>query len=696
MTARISCFKSIAVRPAFLKNSLGRSWPFAVWYSIALFIIMPLAHMMAQSDLVERYSSPEYVLSGNSRAKMLERFASDLEGYYYLTLVTLIAIGIMAGLAAVRYLMSRRSAYFYHSLPISRYELFASSVLSHLATMLIALAINLVLTSIVYSAFGFMTLYGEFLVLVLKALMYAVLFFAITVFAGMLTGQTYAAIAALVYILGILPALYYTVKAIVEHSYTFTTDLIPTAWLRFTSPVVRLLYSEDIPLTVSGVIVTVVATVAVLVGAYFVYRARRSEMSGSPVVFDKLAEVARCLFFFPLVFFTGVVFDAIAGEMWRYIGYVIGALVGTMAANLMLYRNPKLMLRGWKKSIVCFVAFLAVWFTFGMGVISFDRVLPPAGRVEEVEFSIGGETYATDDEELIALALEMTRKNMDAYYEDVNTEIVYTEDLLLKEVPITEYVDSIVYVPWSYYTRITFKTKLGLTNTKGFSINDIDSARKFFSAYLSSGAYVEYMTERLELAAEKHVDYGYVDFGIGYVSDHLDIEESVMRELLAALRLDMTDEDYFESPVIATLTAYAALPDGRGRQYMAFPLRTGDERTMAALKEYTDHAKPMCTVEGLVEAFYEQSSGVAIEVIHGEKTVTYTDKAEIIAILEASTKLTNDYARATLEVGYSDINFGVCLMMNVKGETAQGYDYTFGTSFIKGMVPDFVLEDFGE
>ncbi len=217
ITAR-SSFDIKRVMPAY-KNLLRRYRGNIVFYTAITFLFFTLQYILSLLEYNER------VFAGGSDRWRLFGPAGIMNGLSVAFFVTaVIAMSIVAAVDIFGYMQNRRSVDVYHSLPLTREELFAAHAAAGITQIWLPLGINFLIVAVV----SISAPVGGFLPTIIEMFCWMAMTFAIfslTVFAAVQVGTQFDTVLFSIGLNGVLPALYLTVLMLGEaFLYGFVMD----------------------------------------------------------------------------------------------------------------------------------------------------------------------------------------------------------------------------------------------------------------------------------------------------------------------------------------------------------------------------------------------------------------------------------------------------------------------------------------
>lgn len=414
MTAKRLSHKSNIVTARYIGYKLKHSWTVMLICFITLFFIINVSFMLSSKDLM--LAQKKDILSGTST------FVYKTENFFTGDTVALILVGcclaVVVGCHSLSYMNNKVSAGFFHSLPEKRSGHFIASLVTATADFIIPFVANILILTIITAAKGL--LYKFVGVLILKMLFIVIFSYlsilAVCYVAGMLTGTTAIHGIFTLYLIFILPALEFFYLNWIK-----TDFLSVEAWNILLnngiilSPAFRifgvcnLLFSESSTYAVASLVIELIMIPAELILAFVLYKKRRIESSGTPIIYRKLSDIVKYSAIILMSLIGALFFRSIGNGMsWLIFGFCSGAVITFMIMNTVLNRTSKLMFKGLKGLGVC-VALAAVSIAVAQTGFfgTLDYIVPTS---EKIYITIGGNEYNLTDEDKIEEFRDIMKK----------------------------------------------------------------------------------------------------------------------------------------------------------------------------------------------------------------------------------------------------------------------------------------------
>lgn len=411
-----------SVRP-FFGFVLRQNWQHLALYTILALLVMFIPCLLSFADGIPDFhsynSSAEYVLG---MMDSLNKIAVCLSG----------VIGIFAGMSAVGYINSKAHVGCWHSFPISRTKLYLIETGVRAIYYGIAILTGFVSAHILAAVFfgvGIAGMSMVFLTGLLQAVSCFMLVYSVTLFAGGLCGTAPMRFIMLC-IISFLPVALYALGVylvsdgmmgqgvnLYESFYTSDEYLqvicLPYRAILFTG------LEDNRPALMCLLLIPEAALY--YVGGLLLHKYRKSEMSGTTIVWKPVFAVVKYAILFTCglfgMFAIGSEYVTGNGGVLRAVlGTFIGLIVAFMLMNAILYKSSRAMFRGIKPFLVCAAVTLAVVFLVPLnvtGLIGRDYSASAVKRLEIDSYDLAF-TDREKIENLMTLMLEKERVDLPA------------------------------------------------------------------------------------------------------------------------------------------------------------------------------------------------------------------------------------------------------------------------------------------
>lgn len=423
MQSKISSFKLLD--KALLKRNLTRFWPFTAVYTFFILWMMPgIEYFDLKLSYFETTS---------------ERTRSFLRDVLYdqttIALWTAFFACIILALCVFGYLQSERSCYFYHSLPVTREQLFFTSLASGLIMLYVPNLIAFALSIIVASSFSISAVGAVstwFLIICVEELF----FLSFATLCMIMTGNSVVSVFIYVIFNFLAEVMIYPINGIYSNQYYgINNDFIrlpgnslgiiyPTAYaghLRAVIDEYNVYYVEHL-----GTVLGTYAVAAVILFALslLIYNKRKSENSGDIIAIRFLRPLFRWGFGISLsLLLTWMINDSVfpynnfslAKQIANGTLFVILAFVGYIAAEMIMMKSVRVI----KKLGFRLVVFSAVMIVGSTVMTTVGRKaslkVPEVSDIETVAVNLEYRGTDFSNPEAIEMAVAMHQYLVDNY-----------------------------------------------------------------------------------------------------------------------------------------------------------------------------------------------------------------------------------------------------------------------------------------
>ena len=690
--------------PKFFANSLKKSWTNFLLYFIVCFFSFPVPIMISTS-------SAYYYPNGEVKFEyIVERVLDMLGDLHMVSIFVAAAIAIFAGCAATKYLNSKTSAYFYHSLPIKREALYFSRVSIGVINYICALALS--------SAIGALVIllrigYADEIALailstVLYSLLVFLLFFFVTVFVGMFCGTGAVQFVMCGVVLFFVPATLLSYLFIVDQF----TAYIDTSWyieelLMYTSPAMRIFYIFDYPLAVWESVLWVVLAAALAVFSIFVYRKRGNENAGNPIVFSKVAIFAKYAIMVPATIALGIWFGEMGGGLWQIFGFAAGALLCSMLLNSIFQKNARAMFKGVRGLIIFCVVFGLCYVGAAFDVLGTDSYIPGNNLISKVELKIEGQNYGsyTDKELIDSLKADLERHMKSRGNTDLNKPSGYISYADVIKVPYDENVSYDLVCKSRISVQVIYHSKFGLPIAKYYGGIDRDMLSDTLRALADSDEFEKNMYPFLSLRGANDYENVALPSIRKYVHNGMNLEYKDFPELFNIYKNDLGDVSYesFQYPQVGYIEKTIRDEGYYYRSRFEFPIMMNSDKTLDLLLDGRDVYDLYLGAIHSVNVYRVYDEKDVKGGIDKESCVTFTDEKDIREILSSIANATDNYdMNVFCEYDYRYlVEIRYFYDAEKYDEKYGGYDFNPNwlgpvSYFINGKVPAFVEAKLGE
>ncbi|WP_346704829.1 hypothetical protein [uncultured Agathobaculum sp.] len=422
-----------------LGDSLRRNlWGFVLggvgfFFSLLLPVLMTMQRALeTRAHQLQQY--PDLVDQDWQSA--LSAVSSLLGGGNPFVKTTFVVMAIVCGVAMFAYLHARQKVDFYHSLPISRTQLFVNNYLTGVifavSTYVVMLAIALACTFAM--GFGAAVDWSAIGGAVLSHLIVFLLLYALTVLTTVVCGNTVIALLLLAWVM-LSPMLVYMLYSGLCNKFyqTYTMQSVNMKAVFHLSPLVqffsldglhyeRVEYVEQTS-ALGLLLVYLVVAVAVTVLSWYLFRIRKSERAGVALAFMPAKLPIKVYMCLVMGVAFGLVFNMIAGDFWFWVGLVLGTVLFHWIVEMIYAFDFHAIFAKPVHLAAILVVLFAGTLCMKFDVTGYDTWLPDRNSIQAVSISGSAEEKLTGADNIDAvyqLAEMGTQVNQGALYEEGN------------------------------------------------------------------------------------------------------------------------------------------------------------------------------------------------------------------------------------------------------------------------------------
>jgi ABC-2 type transport system permease protein len=454
MTSKTSLFNK-----GIFKSTLRRYMWGAVLYSIILFMTTSLVILLG----VDKDDS-WYLMAERGTPLILDNF------YLFIPVIISCFVPTIVALLVYRFLHSKKTSVFVHSLPVSRTANYISTVLAALTLMAAPIIINgIILVILSLGGYGGFFDVTSCLIWTGVNLLTIFLMFSISTFAANLTGNSFAVVGlnGLIHCIAIILAgAFSALASCFIYGYCEVNALLnkSTEW-NFVAYVIKI--SNDLGFKKAPdfdwlrlVIMIALAAVFYIFG-WLLYKKRRMETAEDVAAFKCLNPIYKYLVTFVASLGSFAIFSYMMGER-PIVPIIVTAIVSFVvyfAAEMILRKSFKVWNR-YKGYLVFAAAFCGMICIFAFtGFFGYETRVPDISKIDSVAIY---EYYYQAD------APWLDNEDVKAYTLAVHKEMVEKENIYI----IKEHREN-----YNYNTamHIRYKLKNGKTMVRRYPINQVES-----------------------------------------------------------------------------------------------------------------------------------------------------------------------------------------------------------------------------
>lgn len=351
---------------------------------------------MPVSDIETRYGEMVrmgFMTKEDYHLRIKEIFDMLLGGdgaFSILFMISVFALAFFSVLSLTSFMRDKSSVDFYHSMSVSRGEIY----LAHFITAFLNSAIAVILSQTV----GLLAMsliakdpaytFGEMLLLQLPvlftALLYLALFIAIALLSAVISGTVFSTVISFLFINFAIPA---TVLAVaLSGSQLFNTDFLDYLSHRpqiypYSSPFIRYSFGiseEALPHTARTFILMFLSVVAFILLGLFLYSRKKNENSLHPFAFPAFKFPFKAIVLFDAILLGTTFFEAITNSfLWALIGGFIALFFGFIFINAFFNKSFAGVLKKSREMVYILVITLVLGAVFVADVFGIYHIPEP-------------------------------------------------------------------------------------------------------------------------------------------------------------------------------------------------------------------------------------------------------------------------------------------------------------------------------
>lgn len=378
MTPSRLFFNSSVIR----QNLRQHGW-IGIIYTLALLFALPLQMFM--------YSDP------NAKPQTVQNLffiGGEIQMLFAVT------VPVAAGLFLFRYLQAKMPSDLYHSLPLRREHQLVSHTLSGLILLLVPVWLTAIVSAIVQPLGSNMYIYSVADVgkwcLTLSIL--TLFLFIFSVFVGICTGQTMLQ-GAVIYILLLLPAamLHLFNEHFGLYLYGYPRWYGTMSHIEVWSPLLHMIYVKTNAFSATALWLYSALTVLLFALSVMLYRRRHGEKAGQAIAFTYFNPLFKAGFMLCAMLISGTYFAQLKQQQtgWIIFGYLAGALIGYIAAEMIIRKTWQILNRGLPLQFAGYALLLSLLLYIPVsGITGYESRVPAADKVVAV---YAGNSYSSND-----------------------------------------------------------------------------------------------------------------------------------------------------------------------------------------------------------------------------------------------------------------------------------------------------------
>lgn len=317
-----------------------------------------------------------------------------------LQLLTII-LAIVCGISGFYYLQSKKKVDFYHSLPVKRESLFASSYVVGIAIYVIPYLFSLAISFVIAGANG--AFQSDVWAMALKTfganiLSYSIIY-TVVIIAVLLTGQFIVSILACGVFFAYGPMVAILISSLAGtyfntyYEYHSFSDTILFKCSPFSAYVNMLGSLNDGKLGVSTVLIYVAILIVLIIVAIWLHRRRMSEAAGKAISYKVLQPYIKTAICVPIGLGSGIIFTGIMNaytSFWLIFGMVCGYLLCSFFMEIIYHFDFKAAFKSRVQLLIGAALMFAIFSTYKWDLLHYDQYIPSKDKIESMSIDLSG------------------------------------------------------------------------------------------------------------------------------------------------------------------------------------------------------------------------------------------------------------------------------------------------------------------
>ncbi|MCI8590572.1 MAG: hypothetical protein HFE77_07690 [Clostridiales bacterium] len=445
-----------------LFNQVKRNFPMLLLFMIIFLLAIPLCTMISLGqDVLYPVNFSDY----QDYVNAVQAYGADVvKGVGYAAVILSAMMGVFAACSVSRYLMNRTSAVLFGSLPVRREKQlaihFSAGAFCYAASFIVASLVQL----LVLAAKGYAGYFPAYLSYAGMGVMWFLLFYALTLFIGMVCGMSSMQFVMTGVAVFYLPATWALMLSAVDVFYVNTDLTYYFSWdfNKLLSPAIRMIECLEKPLGFIEVIVYLLVSVLLIVFAGLIFKKRNHAKAGQPFVFDRVASVVKYLLLLPATLAVGALFAVLEDTLWLAVGFFLGGFLSFMLLNVLFTKNTRAFFHHFKGFCIYAVSFTVCFLVLAVDPFKIDDYIPEIDEVKSAQVNLWGPGVEFTAEESI---------------DNINKLVKYATAEQKSSTSFNNYTYN-----GGYYFRVVYKLKSGLSICKDVRIQETQHAEKYFAA----------------------------------------------------------------------------------------------------------------------------------------------------------------------------------------------------------------------
>ena len=337
----------------------------------------------------------------------LEDKLSDLNSYLTLDFgfnkLVVIGMAIIVATAIFSYLHNKKKVDFYHSLPISRTNLF---FIKYLLGIVIVVPIMIVAHFMLYGMFSIFLVdsivaFKEVLEPIIVDTVFFITIYSITVFANILAGNTGIGIilasilpnviSIIIMIIHLLANLFFNRIIKVGYLYEYSDKYNPLVCYMGLKNNIAYNGITNIDFSKINILITYCFITLIITSINLIlFKIRKSEKASTCIAFKYAKTILKYLGVCIGAILVGIIFNAISRNTFAlYLGVIIGCIVIHCIVEIIYEFDFRAMFKNWYSIIGCLIICCAIVMTYQFDIFKRLEYIPNIDKIEGVNIKIG-------------------------------------------------------------------------------------------------------------------------------------------------------------------------------------------------------------------------------------------------------------------------------------------------------------------
>lgn len=348
--------------------------------------------------------------------------------------VVVIGLAVLLGAVIFSYLHNKKKIDFYHSLPITRINLF---FIKYFLGIAIALPIIIISHLLLYGIFsillgGNIIAFKEVLEAVFIDIVFFIVIYSITVFANILAGNTIIGIilsGVLLNLFSIMILVIFSLSDIffnqvIDLGYIFDYQLKYNPIICYLGLKNNLDYFSITSINFSKfnilsmyILITLIITIINLI----LFKIRKSEKAGVCISFKYAKTILKYLGVCIGAVLVGVIFYLISNSIFAlYLGVILGCIILHCLVEIIYDFDFRAIFKNWYSIIGCFIICCLIIFSYQFDIFKRIDYVPNIDKIENVDINIyndSEEAKNIQSQDVIQAALELHKEYLESTIE---------------------------------------------------------------------------------------------------------------------------------------------------------------------------------------------------------------------------------------------------------------------------------------